>query len=175
MKWNINQCIIRLIIDWLKDWLEFYTNGTFNTVSLLCLQNVCCSYEFKLLRKNRRCYVLGIHKINHLMHIYRNLAKNENRYFSHQQTATISTLSSCSSEPLPSFSLFSFISYDWPTQLHKNIHILGNDIIVNTQKMKKYGKEIPWLRYVSVSSLIRVAGDVAAFNMYWNLQQVFAL
>lgn len=27
------------------------------------------------------------------------------------------------------------------------------------------------MRYVSVSSLIRVAGDVAAFNMYWNLQQ----
>jgi len=31
-------------------------------------------------------------------------------------------------------------------------------------------KQIPWLRYVNVSSLIRVAGDVAAFNMYWNLQ-----
>ena len=33
---------------------------------------------------------------------------------------------------------------------------------------------LPWFRYVSVSSLSFVAGDVAAFNTYWNPGSIFS-
>ena len=46
---------------------------------------------------------------------------------------------------------------------------------IKETKTTEEGCIIPWLRYVSVSSLIRVAGDVAAFNMYWNLQRFITL
>jgi len=47
-----------------------------------------------------------------------------------------------------------------------------HNVIRCQQQLQHKSKEVhhrtvPWLRYVNVSSLMRVAGDVAAFNMYW--------